>query len=238
MTTDAARKAVFNTPELLENIILFLPYKDILTKVQRLSRQWKNVVSSSPVIRSKLWTSIQNMRAVQPTRFTDEQTYPVSSHWGQQETPIYPHTLTSNTILLDRSVESWRFSWRGDSAFSWLDENRSDSNASQSAAIDFFYHKTGDTQNNSANGTRSTWKDMYLTNPPITTAIIHLISYEGPRRLGDLDLIRFAVRDHRGLTLDLVHDTIMAGLPTGVRKMMASNYMLVASLYVAFDKST
>ena len=54
MTTDAARKAVFNTPELLENIIAFLPYTDILTKVKRLSRQWKDVVDSSPAIKTKL----------------------------------------------------------------------------------------------------------------------------------------------------------------------------------------
>jgi hypothetical protein len=55
MTTDAARKAVFNTSELLENIISFLPPRDILTKVQRLSRQWKNAVESSPAIKNKFW---------------------------------------------------------------------------------------------------------------------------------------------------------------------------------------
>jgi hypothetical protein len=47
MTTDAARRAVFNTPEMLENIILFLPVRDVFAKVPRLSRSWKAVVDSS-----------------------------------------------------------------------------------------------------------------------------------------------------------------------------------------------
>jgi hypothetical protein len=63
MTTDAARKAVFNTPELLESIISFVPSTDILTKVQRLSRQWKDAVESSPVVKNKLW-----MKCVNATR--------------------------------------------------------------------------------------------------------------------------------------------------------------------------
>lgn len=38
MTTDAARKAVFETRELLEHIISFLPPTLIFCKVKRLSR--------------------------------------------------------------------------------------------------------------------------------------------------------------------------------------------------------
>jgi len=72
MTTDAARKAVFNTSELLENIISFLPMRDILTKVQRLSRQWKIVVESSPTIRNKLWMTSSKVPAVKSIDFTDE----------------------------------------------------------------------------------------------------------------------------------------------------------------------
>lgn len=75
MTTDAARKAVFNTPELLENIVSFLPHTDILTKVKRLSRHWNEVVDSSPVIKTELWLRPQNPTAIQPIAFTDD-TFP------------------------------------------------------------------------------------------------------------------------------------------------------------------
>jgi len=70
MTTDAARKAVFNTSELLENIISFLPHVDIL-KTQRLSRQWKNAVDSSPSLQTKLWLKPQQLKAIQPINFTN-----------------------------------------------------------------------------------------------------------------------------------------------------------------------
>jgi hypothetical protein len=67
MTTDAALKAAFNTPELLENIISFVSPTDILTRVQRPSRQWEGAIDSSPAIKNKLWMGVPNVNAVQPT---------------------------------------------------------------------------------------------------------------------------------------------------------------------------
>lgn len=98
MTTDAARKAVFNTPELLENIISFVPPAEILTKVQRLSRQWKEAVDSSPAIRGKLWMMVPNTTAIQPTYVINEHCalpFPPCSKLG---IPVYSRTVTFNQV--------------------------------------------------------------------------------------------------------------------------------------------
>lgn len=50
----ATLRGVLETNELLENIICYLPLKKILD-VQRVSRQWKNVIASSPNIQEKLF---------------------------------------------------------------------------------------------------------------------------------------------------------------------------------------
>jgi hypothetical protein len=46
MTTDAARKAVFNTSELLESILVCLPPKTLFG-VQRVSKQFQAIIATS-----------------------------------------------------------------------------------------------------------------------------------------------------------------------------------------------
>ena len=54
MTTDGPRQAVFKTAELLENILLHLPVMTIFG-VQRVSRQFHDIVATSTAIRQKLF---------------------------------------------------------------------------------------------------------------------------------------------------------------------------------------
>lgn len=156
MTTDAARKAVFNTPELLENIISFLPYGDVLTKVKRLSRQWKEVVDSSPTIKNKLWTDFSNVGAVQPTRFTDKQTFPAFPYWGELEMPVYSHTLTFNTIFVNRQVNSPSFCLREHLDFLWPNENGSGIDSLQTRVVDFYHRQSSGTYKHPVATLRST----------------------------------------------------------------------------------
>lgn len=60
MTTDAPRKAVFNTTELLENILLHLPIRSILT-AQRVCRQFKELVDTSIHLQTALWMRTKNV---------------------------------------------------------------------------------------------------------------------------------------------------------------------------------
>lgn len=55
----AAFRGVLETSELLESIVCYLPPKQILN-VQRVAKQWKNVIAGSPSIQEKLFTRREN----------------------------------------------------------------------------------------------------------------------------------------------------------------------------------
>lgn len=59
MTTDAARKAVFNTNELLELILVFLPPKSLFG-VQRVSKQFQAIIATSVPIQEKMFLRLRN----------------------------------------------------------------------------------------------------------------------------------------------------------------------------------
>lgn len=59
MTTDAARKAVFNTSELLEAILVCLPPKTLFG-VQRVSKQFQAIIATSVPIQEKMFLRVRN----------------------------------------------------------------------------------------------------------------------------------------------------------------------------------
>jgi hypothetical protein len=99
MTTDAARRAVFDTPELLENIILFLPVTDVFAKVQRPSRSWKAVVDSSVAIQTKLWLRSQSGNVIQPTKYSNDHAFEDYLWFQELASPMYPPNVVLNLFL-------------------------------------------------------------------------------------------------------------------------------------------
>jgi len=72
-------------------------------------------------------------------------------------------------------------------------------------------------------GPSRTWREMYLTQPPITTGILQLhtkIEYQTRH----FPTVSVSIRDHSGITLGLLHDTIAASLGPEIRKTMASGH--------------
>jgi hypothetical protein len=59
MTTDAPRQAALNTTEILENILTYLPNRAVFG-VQRVCRQWRNTIASSPTIQEKLFLRLRH----------------------------------------------------------------------------------------------------------------------------------------------------------------------------------
>lgn len=208
---------------------------DILTKVQRLSRQWKNVVDSSPIIKNKLWMRVPNVIVIQPTSFSNEHTFPALPYWGTLEMPIYSHTVVFNPIPLERTRGPLKFS---------LNENRPvrylvnfNGGLVYPTTLELSYRKANDRSDCSSLEFQSSWRDMYLTNPPITTALLSLDNYSDmEERYGPM-VIRLSVRDHDGLTLGLTHDTIMRCLPSSVHGTLGTtSFTLVGSLDVAIKQ--
>ena len=232
MTTDAARKAVFNTPELLENIVSFLPHTDILTKVKRLSHQWKEVVDTSPVIKTKLWLRPQNPTAIQPIGFTDEDTFPEAPLWGKVTMPIYSRTVSFNPACYDEAVGSVQMDMMLDIP-TWVFE-LADGTLLHPGVISLDNHRNSVRHSRLGRETSSSWRDMYLTDPPITTGLMRLYELEDLSQGYNLKSISLALRDHHGLTLGLVHDAIMAGMTAGVRGELGVRPVRIGTFYSAF----
>jgi hypothetical protein len=58
MTIDGPRRAAFNTTEILEKILRYLPNRTIFG-VQRVCRQWKDTINGSPTIQDKLFIRLR-----------------------------------------------------------------------------------------------------------------------------------------------------------------------------------
>ena len=208
MTTDAARKAVFNTSELLEKIISSLPPKDILTKISRLSRQFKNAAETSPTVRDKLWMTFCKAPAVQSIGFADEH-IPGNPTWGQGARPMYSCNLTLNSAHLNKT-----FYGEGSHAFQ-LRKNQSLSSqkvdnygAAWTFSTILFYCSFNRSSKQTGQAFSPTWRSMHLTDPPITMVTLELqprlLAIHGP------DDVELHLVDNTGITLGLVYDTIFA----------------------------
>lgn len=78
---------------------------------------------------------------------------------------------------------------------------------------------------------------MYLTNPPITTAFICSSNHGDLKNKHGPFVINVIVRDHGGLTLGLLYDTIIAGLPSEVRKnSKATGSAYIGSVYTTWEQ--
>jgi hypothetical protein len=205
MTTDAARKAVFNTSELLENIVSFLPPRDILTKVPRLSRQWKTAVETSPTVRNKLWMASCKASAVQSIGFTGEH-MPGDPTWRQVARPMYSCDLTLNSALFNKGFcveESQAFRL---GLLSSQNVNN-DGVAWTFPSILFHCYFNGSFQQNSPAFSPS-WRSMHLTSPPITMGMLEL--HLNPSAFHGPDDVYLHLTDNTGITLGLLYDTIFA----------------------------
>lgn len=205
MTTDAARRAVFDTPELLENVISFLPVIDILTNVQRVSRAWNTVIKTSHTLQTKMWLRSRETHVLQPSE------YYVGSIETLSGMPIYPQLIDLNPCLADV------FYWT-----SQLEYEPADQSATRIWIHPIYCPLDLQTKAFFCNGsgqfdleTTQTWRGMQLAEPPV--AVI-LLEVHGPS-VGLSSNIRLSLQDNGGITLGHVHDVIyLASFPSYKRE--------------------
>jgi hypothetical protein len=98
-----ASTRVLAIPELLENILSFLPEGEIITSVQRVSRTWRSSVVDSPRIQRKLFLPKGNKPAavwpVRLSRFGDDGIE--DEEFG---IPIYKQSVAFNSLLGGRNL--------------------------------------------------------------------------------------------------------------------------------------
>lgn len=208
MTTDAARKAVFNTSELLENIVSFLPPRDILTKIPRLSRQWKTVAETSPTVGNKLWMASYKAPAIQSIGFTDEHMSGDPTWQGAR--PMYSCALTLNAVVLNTT-----FYAKGSHAFQvgWKNWQEVDNHGTawSFSTIPFYCHIKESFQQTGP-ALSPTWRSMQLTDPPITMGMLEL--HPGPLAIHGPDDVYLHLTNNTGITLGLLYDTIFETFET------------------------
>jgi hypothetical protein len=86
---------VLDVPELLENILSFLPEREILTSVQLVSQIWRSSIVGSPRIQKSLFLPKEKKPAVSPIRFTSDDDVSVFG-W-----PIYGSSVAPNHLFAD-----------------------------------------------------------------------------------------------------------------------------------------
>jgi len=144
--------------------------------------------------------------------------------------PIYSHNMEYNPLCFDRMVGPLQLAQSPKPA--WL-FRMVDGSSMDPAVIEFFFHNRRGGQydhDQHIDASRGSWRDMHLTEPPITTCVLHVRIDE----IGSHD-VPITIRDHSGLTLGLIYDTIVAGLRSSARGKLQSKRARVATFYTAFE---
>lgn len=79
--------------------------------VQRLSRQWKDAVDISPIIKAKLGIRPQGVTASTPAQFADVLKFPLSRTWAKVTYPMYVCDLTLNPNFYGKTLYGVYMRW-------------------------------------------------------------------------------------------------------------------------------
>lgn len=207
---DACR-AVFSIPELLDAILTFLASRDILIRGQRVCKQWKTAIASSPMIQTKLWRRSQANDPILPTGTIVDHPLATSTlsgfllyHRGlDDDLPLYSVAVAHNDFFL--SPLDRKFS---------LVPTHFEHNGSGDNAPTWHKFSIGNVKR-TLGALQSTLLDMYLTEPPITTARLAILTPFDDKELLYYKFSSVSVREPSGLTprvLDVLDKVCQSGV--------------------------
>lgn len=205
-TPTPARDAVLVTPELLDAILSVLPFTDILFRAQRVCKDWKHAVARSPTIQTKLWLKPQASKPISPDFLSS--THPLLTGTWTEETYYYRTELQSNLPLYNGKVAyNPLFCFKG-LKNTRLTPFRPYSYGNYSFAGLPVKNSYNILHLQEANKAQHTWFDMYLTEPPVTSAQLDVTV---PVRTDSDNSYRIAyevLHDPRGLTFRTILDRV------------------------------
>jgi hypothetical protein len=198
---------VLAIPELLENIVSFLPEYDILANAQRVSRARRSSVVDSPHIQRKLFLPKGKKPAVSPSRFTnrdfEEQSIGV---------PMYKQSVVSNYLLeTARSL----YPHCGVSALGSTCRSQAVPAGEFIQAHDLWVEVYPGGQAAFMQSPDLSWRSMQLCDPPITVANMDTSSGSYMHCRQGICATLF---DKDGITLGMAYDTVAAALHSNVGK--------------------
>ena len=202
-------------PELLENIISHLPERDILCRAQRVSRNWKNIIDSSPGIQRKIWLQPIEQTAISPAGF-DEDDLKIFAG-----APIYPRTTLISPLLRSQDPSNTHLKLSLDFFIS-MKPMELYGEPPKSAGCSHFRpnltmappknYEEIKAYNKAMPSQVPTWRNVYLSEPPVTTAML-MVSYYYQAPPDSRNLFKVLIRDKIGVTMGLVYDTLAATMP-------------------------
>jgi hypothetical protein len=201
-----ARRDALRLPEILEQIISHLPGYTILTRAQRVSKLWKDVIDTSPVVQKKLWMGPRGARVSPPTGISTEQDTHIHQPMSEfavkalsSGVPIYPGSFHVNTLFPRLySKQALRDNRRLAAHYVTIVV------LPRGKLNDIGIRRPMTSANKSR---RPTWLNMHLTKPPITTAWIQF-HVEGSSLPPIQKSIPATVRNVGGLTFGSVIDAV------------------------------
>jgi hypothetical protein len=148
----------------------------------------------------------------------DKDFMPVYTFWGTIGVPVYSHAVTINPAVLKGVKGSLRIYMNQDLQDESLEKPNVD--LVHSRIVDFTYDELSGRPSRSSPENHDSWTGMYLTSPPVSTALLLICNYDDVEEESGPKVIKVSVREHYGLTLGLVHDSVMAALPVSLREKL------------------
>lgn len=208
-STPKLAQQVFNTTELLEHILSFLPMPQLLGK-SRVTRDWNTVIENSPALQKKLFLRHNGSQAevVSPDHW-----FPKPEGWSREylaNVPVYTTQIELNPFV----------DWKNQAKLHITHElkvvypKRSDRSLAGLGVVlgkyssSYIRHRFG--RSFQREQFDSSWRKMYITTPPITDVVIHV-----PTTVAAWDAtvspdehIRVNVHSEHGITLGMLRDKV------------------------------
>ena len=201
MTTDGPRQAVFNTAELLEQILLSLPAKKVFI-CQRVSRQFRDIVATSAAIQQHLFLRPSGMKK---STWITRSTAPAGpySYWGRQY--VYFEACDESEPESDIGPAKKYMPARLSPLLS-IDQRAPFEQSAQR-----IFAMGGDrvviTFPMQLRESSFSWRETYLTDPPCTSVMVNLRwTFPRPKSEGTRSC---QVNDPNGITLGAVIDAVL-----------------------------
>lgn len=181
----AAAQHVFALPELVEEIILYLPVADVLAMASRLCRKWNAVIHGSTQIQQNLFLKASKP-VVKPAEYSPRLCFGPHYHEMLQLNPI----LKSDVITWANAGEArMRGGWLQEVIVSgWRGEARAGS-------LPQGVHQA-----------HASWRRMFATAPPCSEMQVELQKVSNEDGDSDETMRWVAVRDQAGVKLDMLED--------------------------------
>lgn len=214
-STPTPAEQVINTTELLEHILSSLAMPHVLGK-SRVSHDWKILIDNSPTLQKKLFLRHDDN---QTEVLSPDHWFPKPQDWPREldakqldllfslvNTPVYTTPIELNPLI----------NWENPADLHVAHELRVAHPKPYHPSLtgldivlgkyirDYVRHRFGTSSQTSQ--TKSSWRKMYLTSPPITDVVIHVPMSAGSWT--EAVQIRVNVHAERGVTLGLLCDRV------------------------------